>query len=429
MRRLSARWLVYAYVALVILEGALRKWLLPGALSPLIALARDPIALLLLWQGYRHGLFNPPWLRNLWLMTTMGLAISGLISLLFSSVPITVWIYGLRSNMLHLPLILIIPGLLEPSDLQKLIKRLLLLALPIALLMMWQYSSPVDAWINRTAIDGTVLLTAMQGKVRPSGPFSFNTGIAEYFALVNGAIAGGMLDQRLNQRWVLYGLLSTSLAISVSGSRLMVGAVAIVWLGVLLLRQLRYFRLPSANFLLGALATATALFFLLQLPPLKGVIDEGWATTSERFETANRHDGGFLSRFSQSLGLQDESLWQAPLFGHGLGLGTNFGAKAISGQVGFALAESEIQRVILESGMLFGGLFLLFRFALASQILTAAWQRLGTRQALPLAFCMSNLWLLLIGQISRPTTLGFVVLSMAFSLTAARHSDQDFGRT
>lgn len=424
MPLISPRRLVYAYVALVILEGALRKWLLPGALNPLIAIARDPIAVLLLWQGYRHGLFHPPWLRNLWLITTLALGFGGLVSMLFTSVPITVWLFGLRANMLHLPLILIIPALLDPSDLDTLIKRLLLLALPIALLMVWQYRSPLDAWINRTAIEGTSLLTAVKGKVRPAGPFSFNTGIAEYFALVNAGIAGGLLDQRWDPRWVLYGLLSTALAISVSGSRLMLGAVAVVWLGVLLMRQVRFFRLPSPTFLLGVAASAITLFLVLQLTPLKGMIDEGWATTSQRFEAANQTDGGVVARLSQNLHLQDESLWQAPLLGYGLGLGTNFGAKAISGQVGFALAESEIQRVILESGLLVGGLFLFFRFALASHLLTTAWQRLGLGEALPMALCLASLMGLLIGQIGRPTTLGFVVLSMAFSLSAARSREQ-----
>jgi hypothetical protein len=417
---INPRRLVYIYVALVILEGALRKWLLPQELNPLIAIARDPVALALLWYGWRRGLLNPAWLRLFWLITAGLLAAGGVLSMLTTSIPINIWVYGLRTNLLHFPLILIIPGLLNQDDLNKLLKRLLALALPIALMMLWQYRSPLSSWINDGAIEGVAQITAVVDKVRPPGPFSYITGAAEYFALINGIILGSWLDRRLHISWIFYGLVATILAVSVSGSRLLLATVAVVWVGGLGLRMIRHFRLPSLGSLLSLGLVGMAAILLLEFSPLGSLVDEGWATTSERFDSANAYDGGVIKRFFTTISLPQNALSDIPLFGHGLGLGTNFGAKVLTGRVGFVLAENEIGRVIFESGLLIGGVFLLFRLAMAAYVFSSAWQSLGRLQQLPISLMFANFTTLLFGQIGRPTSMGFVVLCMAFSLTAAR---------
>lgn len=416
------RRLIFWYVALVILEGPLRKWLLPQALGPLVAICRDPIALVLLWQGYRRGLLAPLWLRNLWLLTSVALGVGGLIAMFDTALPLDVWAYGLRTNVLHLPLILIIPGLLTPRDLEVLLKRLLLLALPIALLMLWQYRSPMDAWINKAAQEGVTQIRATAGRVRPPGPFSFITGASEYFALVNAVILGGFLDRRLPPLWILYGLASSLLALSVSGSRLMASTLAMVWLGTLAVAMVRGGRLPSSQMMLGGIAAGLVLVLLINVSPLGNAIGEGWQTTSKRFESANNEDGGVFTRIQRTIAIPETLIWQAPQLGYGLGLGTNYGSKATSGSVGFALAESEVQRVLMESGLYVGGLFLLFRNLLALEVGLQAWGAVGRGQHLAISLFFAQAIGLSFGQLRLPTTMGFLVLSMAFSLTAARFS-------
>lgn len=419
---LFERRLIYLYVALVILEGPLRKWLLPGGLGSLVAISRDPIALVLLWQGYRRGLFQPVWLCNLWLLTAFVMGVGGLIPMFESFLPLEVWAFGLRTNLLHLPLILIIPGLLTARDLQLLLKRLLMLALPIALLMLWQYRSPIDSWINATAQEGVIQIRATSGVVRPPGPFSFITGAVEYFALINAVVLGGFLDRRLSAGWIAYGLLSSLLALSVSGSRLMAASLAVVWLGTFSAMLLRQRRLPGSRILLSGGAIAMVLALLVSVSPLAATFQEGWQTTSQRFESANAEDGGVLSRLQQTVAIPERLIWEAPLLGYGLGLGTNFGSRAATGKAGFALSESEVQRVLLESGLYIGLLFLLFRNALALHVGSQAWRVLGRASHLPMSLFFVNLLGLSFGQIRLPTSMGFIVLSMAFSLTAARFS-------
>ncbi|MEB3302423.1 MAG: hypothetical protein VKN56_10700 [Cyanobacteriota bacterium] len=419
---ITPRQLVYLYVALVILEGPLRKWVLPGSLGSFVAISRDPIALYLVWHGIRLGLFRPGWLRTLWLLTSAALAVGGLLSMFTSDVPLAVWAFGLRTNCLHFPLILIIPALIEPSDLDKLLRRLLMLALPIALLMVWQYRSPIDSFINSSALEGVSQLYAVEGKVRPPGPFTYNTGASEYFALINAFLFGGLVDRRLSVPWLIYGLSSTMLAVSVSGSRLMMATLAVVWFGALGTSQLRDFRIPSPRILLGVLGVATVLVLLISTTPLGSTINEGWSTTSDRLESANKTDGGVLSRAITAMTVPERILWQSPVIGYGLGLGTNFGAKAISGEVGFALAESEFERLILESGLMVAGLFLVMRWCFGGHVITKAWQAIGRNQRLPVGLCFANIVPMMVGQIARPTSMGFVVLCMAFSLVAAKAS-------
>lgn len=417
---LFERRLIYLYVALVILEGPLRKWLLPGTLGSLVAISRDPIAIVLLWQGYRRGLFRPVWLRNLWLLTGFVMGVGGLIPMFESFLPLEVWAFGMRTNLLHLPLILIIPGLLTARDLQILLKRLLMLALPIALLMLWQFRSPIDAWINVAAQEGVTQIRSVSGVVRPPGPFSFITGAVEYFALINGIVLGGFLDRRLHPYWIAYGLLSSLLALSVSGSRLMAASLAVVWLGTLVCTLVRQRRVPGSRILLPGVTIAVALTVVVSVSPLAATFQEGWQTTSQRFEAANAEDGGVLSRLQQTIFIPEQLIWQAPLLGYGLGLGTNFGSRAARGQAGFALSESEVQRVLMESGFYIGVLFLFFRNVLALFVGSRAWRALGVAAHLPISLFFVSVLSLSFGQFRLPTSMGFLVLSMAFSLTASR---------
>lgn len=416
------RRLIYGYVALVILEGALRKWFAPQALSPLIAISRDPIALFLLWRGFQRGLFRPVWLRHLWLLTSLVMGAGGLVAMFSNDLPLDVWAYGLRTNLLHFPLILIIPGLLTPADLQRLLKRLLMLSLPIALLMLWQYRSPMDAWINKSALEGVMQIRATAGKVRPPGPFTFITGASEYFALINAILLGGFLDRRFHPFWIIYGLASSLLALSVSGSRLMQATLGIVWMLTCSIVLLRRRRLPGAKVLVSSVAIGMLLVLLINVSPLGGAIDEGWQTTRQRTNDANAEDGGIVGRFQRVIAIPETIVWEAPLLGYGLGLGTNYGSKATSGNVGFALAESDMQRVFLESGLYVGALFMVFRNTLGLHLAQKGWWALGYGVHLPISLFSAGILALSIGQIRLPTSMGFLVLNMAFSLTAARHA-------
>src|SRR5947207_10829463 len=72
----NTRWLIYLYLFLLIIEGALRKWMVPQFSSPLL-LVPDPVVLAIYFLPWRAHIFP----RNRFIL---GLAIIGILSWIFS---------------------------------------------------------------------------------------------------------------------------------------------------------------------------------------------------------------------------------------------------------------------------------------------------------------------------------------------------------
>jgi|694.fasta_scaffold75677_5 hypothetical protein len=422
----TERNLIFLYVALILLEGPIRKWLVPSSIGSLVAISRDPIALLLIFQAFRKNLFKPSWLCHSWIILVLLMGVGGVLAMFSNDLPIQIWVFGLRTNLLHLPLILIIPRCLNGNDLDKLLRMLLLLSLPMAILMLIQYRSPIDSWINASAQEGIKQIRGLTGVVRPPGLFTFITGAVEYFALINGIFLGWFLDKSRRVQLIAYGIVSTIIAYSVSGSRLMAGSIAVVWIGTLAVSFLFRPRLPSTKIIFSGLAIATLLALTVAATPLAATFQEGWSRTGKRFEQANKEDGGVGARLQQTLHIPEDIIWRAPMFGHGLGLGTNYGSKLASGSLGFALSESELQRILLESGFVIGIFFMIFRNILVLYTALVARKALSIGSHLPFSLFFVSVLNLSFGQFRLPTSMGFLVISMGFSLTAARLSHSKY---
>src|SRR5205807_3301282 len=109
---------------------------------------------------------------------------------------------------------------------------------------------------------------------------------------------------------------------------------------------------------------------------------------------------------------------KAPFLGYGLGIGTNAGAKFLTGHSGFLLTEGEWSRIFLESGPVLGLAYVAWRFGLVGRIgwLCAKSVRLGN--PLPLLLFSSSFLPMLIGQFGQPTILGFTVFTTGLALAA-----------
>jgi len=110
---------------------------------------------------------------------------------------------------------------------------------------------------------------------------------------------------------------------------------------------------------------------------------------------------------------------QAPLFGNGIGTGSNVGSRLLSGSVGFALAEEEWGKVLLELGPLLGLGFIGFRIWLSVHLGLESWRALRyDRNALPLLIWSALVIAILQGQWAPPTILGFAVVGGGLILGA-----------
>src|SRR5947207_12383609 len=230
------RRLVYLYFFLLLVEGALRKWIVPQFSNPLL-LVRDPVVLAIYFLAWRARVFP----RNAFISS---LAVLGILSWIVSIfvldpyLPISrillVTAYGFRSNFLHLPLIFIFATVFDADDVRKIGWWMLLGMIPMTLLMPLQFHSAPDSFINRTVGLGEgEQITAGGGKIRPPGTFSFISGPIHYVTAAAAFVLYGALRRTTYRSWLLLGAgCGVLLAIVVSGGRSLVMSVLLVLLSL-----------------------------------------------------------------------------------------------------------------------------------------------------------------------------------------------------
>ena len=139
------RWLLWFYFWLLIFEGALRKWLLPGLANPLL-LAREPVALLALywaWPLLRKRQFQQ-WLQPLFVIGPIGF----LFAISVGHGDIFTALYGLRVLVLQLPLIFVFASVFDRADVIRFAWVLLSLSIPMTVLLVLQSNQPDSHILN-----------------------------------------------------------------------------------------------------------------------------------------------------------------------------------------------------------------------------------------------------------------------------------------
>src|ERR1051325_3936977 len=133
----AIRRLIWLYLILLIVEGALRKWVFPALSNPLLII-RDPVVILIYILALKARCFA--WNRyNVSLALIAGLSwLVGFLVLIPYLSPVTVLLvtgYGVRSSFLHLPLIFVIPAVFDIEDVKRIGWWFILGLIPMALLM------------------------------------------------------------------------------------------------------------------------------------------------------------------------------------------------------------------------------------------------------------------------------------------------------
>jgi hypothetical protein len=112
----------------------------------------------------------------------------------------------------------------------------------------------------------------------------------------------------------------------------------------------------------------------------------------------------------------------SPLFGRGIGMGTNVGAKRLSGAPEFLIAESEWGLIMGELGLFLGTLYIVFRIVLVIYLIHLGLKNAIKGNALPLILSAIVLPALVLGQTSQPTNLGFIIFSTGLMFIACKHN-------
>ena len=412
---------IWVYFLLLILEGALRKWVLPSLATPLL-IVRDPVALWLLLTAWRRGLLP----ANSYLSSMMLLGVVGIFTAVFlGHGSLFVAIYGARILMLHFPLIFVIGRVFNRDDVVRLGKGLLWLAIPMTVLMLLQFYSPQSAWVNR-GVGGDTQgggFSGANGYFRPPGTFSFITGLVQFYSLLAPFVLAFWLKREpVNRLLLLAATTSLLLAIPFSISRTLMfqTCLTVVFTVAATSRHPKY--------LVQMLLVGVGLVGVFLLLSNTSFFQTGTAAFTSRFETASQQSSGTVSGDLLARVIDDQlgpiDLNKQPFFGYGLGMGTNAGGMLLTGGQFFLISETEWGRVIGELGLLLGTSVILLRLALMVKIGLASYQKVVAGDLLPWLLLSFGFLIITQGQWAQPTTLGFSVLTGGLLVASLRTPSQ-----
>lgn len=225
-----ARWRlgVQAALVLVVLEGAIRKWLVPGS-QDLVYFAKDAL-LIGCYLGFltsparqRLGTLVPPAI----IASLVGGAALGALQIFNPNLPnLLVGILGFKAYFLYAPLLWVVPAAFDTDvELARFLKRYLVLAIPVGLLALAQFRSPADSALNvyaRGAAGVYATTFGTSSQVRVTGTFSYISGYSSYVLAIAILVLAVLAATRwrLKGNWIAYGALGlTLLGMLMTGSR------------------------------------------------------------------------------------------------------------------------------------------------------------------------------------------------------------------
>lgn len=407
--RILIKKFIWLYFFLLILEGALRKWVFPGLATPLLVI-RDPVALLILFYALKQGLWTPGiYTLVIWYITILSFATA----LLVGHGNIFVALYGLRITAIQFPLIFVIGTILNKQDVLSIGKVLLWLSIGMIILVAIQFYSPQSAWVNR-GVGGDIAGSGFSGAAgfyRVPGTFSFTNGLSLFFGLAAAFLfyfwASGE-RKKISKIVLIIASCALLAAIPLSISRMLLFEITLsaLFLFIISFRDSQFIK----KFLLLGIVSLVLFSFIGKFE----FFQTASTAFTERLTSANEIEGGMegvlvdrlLGGMITAITNENFSFW-----GAGLGMGTSAGAELLLGDKRgeYLIAEDEWGRIIGEMGVIFGLLLVGVRMVLSFQLLKKSWEAIGKNNILPwmlMSFGFANI---LQGQWSQPTNLGFVV--------------------
>ena len=404
--------LIWTYFLLLLFEGALRKWFLPG-LSQGLLIIRDPIVIWIYYLCYAQGVFplDNKYLQRCFQWVALAVVLSFLIN---RAHPLTI-AYGARTNLLHFPLIFIMARVLTFKDVLSFGKAFLLLALPMTWIVAQQFQADRFDTINTAAGGVGHQIMTSGDKVRASGTFTFVSGIVFYYCFTVAYIIYGFLVKGAFPKWMLYlGTTATLLAMVTAGSR----AVIAECLQVLAcIGFLAYFKPSEFGKIAGSIFGFSTLGLILYTQV--DLFQEGLDFLSLRFEEAANVEGNpieayFIRYYEIIVAPYYYNMWTG-FFGYGLGTATRAGSSLGGGMGG---AEISWSRQVLENGLLVGGFYILWRLWIFKDMMKACIKGVQRGAFLSIFLFGAAAPIILFSPFGQPTNLGFAAFGGGLCLAA-----------
>ena len=416
--------LLWSYFWLLIFEGALRKWVVPGLSDPLL-LVRDPIciaAIVLGWPYLMHGINQ---ICIVILYSIAGLAM--IFAMLFAHKDWFTALFGARIILLHFPLIFLFGAVFNLDDAWKFARALLLISIPMTVLIAFQFSLPQDHLVNIAPGGvGSAGFSGALDKFRPPGTFSFISGLSNFYGLTAAVFAGWITSgPKPIPKWIWLSAGTIVFALPLSISRTLLFSYALV-VGMAVFACL-FAGKAIKNFLLGFAIVVVIAFSLSETPLFNEANEAFFARWEDATEVEGGHQGVIGVLDVRVLGVFKEGfdmVNETPLFGRGIGMGTNVGAMRVTGALDFLIAENEWGLVLGELGVFLGALYVSFRVFLAFYLLLLGFKNAFKGHTLPLIVSAIVFPALVLGQTAQPNNLGFIIFSAGLMFAACRHNQK-----
>ena len=404
---------------LLIYEGALRKWILIPGLDKVIYFIRDPFLLYFYIFCFRKQLCPPGgklWQYS-WLVFLLFVCL-GIVQVLNERNTVFTLIFGLRLYFWSIPLAFIAEKVLKGVDLRRIAKRTLLISIPMAILVFFQYRSPPGSFINRMVdLDSSFTYGEL---VRVSGTFAFTQGHAFFCTILFAFLMATILLPRSSRPlngWLLLGAaIATCVNILLDGNRQIFYLIAFPLLSSWIYRfSIAKNRLSFRSFIPEIVIVLSAIAYVT-------VFSDAFAAMAHRFDGASVEQRG---RVYDLLWSMAEPLFQKDMLGAGLGSDT-LGGRALLGAmrrigVGVTGLEPDLGHTLVEAGPL-GLFYVLLRWLFAFHVAYGAFKASKrTGNPLPLMLCGFTTPLFLFGtMINNGTSNGFAWMFLGMSLAANR---------
>jgi hypothetical protein len=188
---------------------------------------------------------------------------------------LAVGLLGMKAFFFYIPLMFMLPNLfLSIEDMQQFLQRYLLLLIPVCLLGVVQYFSPINSPINSYAAGreaDTLALVGREGAehVRITGTFPYLSGLTSFLIVCSGLLVPLMTVKRQRFYTQILNLLMMGLLICnlfMTGSRTAVGSVLLILIGLFTLNTpssaIRLFR----KLLIPGILCCIAACFMFRKP-------------------------------------------------------------------------------------------------------------------------------------------------------------------
>jgi len=399
---------IWWYFWLLIFEGALRKWVLPGLSTPLLVV-RDPIALYIVLAASSKGLLK----SNIFVFGMVSIATFAMFTtLILGHQNLPVAIYGVRIFLFHFPMMFVIGKVFTHGDVIKMGKIVMYIAIPMAVLIGLQFYSPQSAWVNRGLGDDAsgAGFSGALGYFRPPGTFSFTTGNSLFFGFAAAFVMYFLFNPKKINKLILLGacmavVVSIPLSISRTLTFQIAGTVGFAFIAIL----------SNPKNLGKGLVAVFALTLVFLALSKSSLFQTATNVLSTRFNNAGSSEGGLEGtlgdRYLGGLLFSLSSAADQPFFGYGLGMGTKVGAQLLSGnRRAWLIAEAEWGRLVGEMGALMGLSVIALRVVFVFRMSFIGYFRMIKGDMLTWMLLSYGFMLIAQGSWGQPTSLGFSTL-------------------